>query len=134
MKDESSAPTLNTTELSLERSRLSSERTLMAWIRTSLSMISFGFTIFKFFQYLKETGLLSASRAPRGALHMGQVLVIVGTLILIPASIQHGMYLRMLKKQAQVPFPFSLAQIVAGLMAFLGLAAIANLFFRWGPF
>ena len=28
----------------------------MAWIRTSLSMISFGFTIYKFFQYLRESG------------------------------------------------------------------------------
>jgi hypothetical protein len=29
-----------------------SSATLMAWIRTALSMIGFGFTIYKFFQYL----------------------------------------------------------------------------------
>jgi len=32
------------------------DRTLMAWVRTSTSLISFGFTIYKFFQYLVETG------------------------------------------------------------------------------
>jgi hypothetical protein len=31
--------------LALDRTRMASERTLMAWVRTALSMISFGFTI-----------------------------------------------------------------------------------------
>ena len=42
------------TRLALERTRLANERTLMAWIRTCTSLIAFGFTIFKFFQYLDE--------------------------------------------------------------------------------
>jgi putative membrane protein len=40
------------TRLAAQRARLAQERTLMAWIRTSTSLIAFGFTIFKFFQYL----------------------------------------------------------------------------------
>ena len=40
------------TNFALERTRIASERTLMAWIRTSISMIGFGFTIVKFFQYM----------------------------------------------------------------------------------
>ena len=36
------------TELAFERTMLAHERTLMAWIRTAISMISFGFTIYKF--------------------------------------------------------------------------------------
>ena len=39
------------TDLAVERSVMAAERTLMAWIRTALSMIGFGFTIYKFFQY-----------------------------------------------------------------------------------
>ena len=31
--------------LSIDRTRMAAERTLMAWLRTALSMISFGFTI-----------------------------------------------------------------------------------------
>ncbi|MEJ1963151.1 MAG: DUF202 domain-containing protein [Gammaproteobacteria bacterium] len=40
------------TKLSLTRTRLAGERTLMSWIRTSFSMISFGFTMGKFLEYL----------------------------------------------------------------------------------
>jgi putative membrane protein len=42
------------TRLAVERTRLAYERTLMAWIRTSISLIGFGFTIYKFFQYLRD--------------------------------------------------------------------------------
>ncbi|GAA1229423.1 MULTISPECIES: YidH family protein [Mycolicibacterium] len=48
-------PTPDTsTQLAVERTRLALERTTMAWIRTSTSLIAFGFTIFKFFQYQAE--------------------------------------------------------------------------------
>jgi hypothetical protein len=43
------------TKLAVERPRLACERTLMAWIRTAASLISFGFTIYKFFDYLKDS-------------------------------------------------------------------------------
>jgi putative membrane protein len=42
------------TKLAIDRTRLAYERTLMAWVRTATSLISFGFTIFKFFQFLRE--------------------------------------------------------------------------------
>ncbi len=38
------------TTLAVDRTRLAYERTLMAWIRTATSLITFGFTIYKFFQ------------------------------------------------------------------------------------
>ena len=37
-------------QLAIDRTRLAAERSLMAWIRTALSMIAFGFTIYKFLQ------------------------------------------------------------------------------------
>ena len=44
------------TALALDRTRLAHERTLMAWARTATSLISFGFTIYKFFQGLERHG------------------------------------------------------------------------------
>ena len=41
-------------KLAMERTHLSYERTLMAWIRTSLSMITFGFTLGKLAQMLQK--------------------------------------------------------------------------------
>ncbi len=59
------------TVLATDRTRLAHDRTLMAWVRTSTSLISFGFTIYKFFQYLQEKGtgpqerLLGPASSPR---------------------------------------------------------------------
>jgi uncharacterized protein DUF2490/uncharacterized protein DUF202 len=49
-------------QLALDRTRLAHDRTLMAWVRTATSLISFGFTIYKFFQYLHEKGEASPER------------------------------------------------------------------------
>jgi putative membrane protein len=38
------------TRLGVERTRLAYERTMMAWVRTATSLITFGFSIYKFFQ------------------------------------------------------------------------------------
>jgi putative membrane protein len=45
------------TELTKERNRLAAGRTLMAWIRTALSLIGFGFGIGKVYEYLKSVGI-----------------------------------------------------------------------------
>ena len=42
-------------ELAFARMVLALERTIMAWIRTAISMISLDFTIYKFFQEFKYT-------------------------------------------------------------------------------
>ena len=49
--------------LALERTRMAADRTLMGWIRTALSMISFGFTIFKFLEYIQEQSITPLRRA-----------------------------------------------------------------------
>jgi putative membrane protein len=120
------------TELAFERSRLASERTLMAWIRTSLSMISFGFTIYKFFEYLGDS---AGPLAPRhGPLNLGRVMVILGVLLLVPAIAQHWQFLRQLSQRANRRFPRSLALVTAGLIQLIGIVALLSLFLRLGPF
>jgi uncharacterized membrane protein YidH (DUF202 family) len=46
------------TELARERTRQAADRTLMAWIRTSLSLIGFGFGIAKYRDILLEAGFV----------------------------------------------------------------------------
>ena len=41
---------LSSDDMARMRTLMAADRTLMAWVRTALSMISFGFTIFKFFR------------------------------------------------------------------------------------
>lgn len=69
---------LISTQLSWMRSDLSNLRTLLAWARTSVSMIGFGFTIYNFYR-----GFLEDIGGPRGAdaaRNLGLALVAAGTL------------------------------------------------------
>ena len=51
MSDESSE---NRTDLAVVQNLMAADRTLMAWVRTALSMISFGFTIYKVIEGLQH--------------------------------------------------------------------------------
>jgi putative membrane protein len=73
------------TELSLERTFLAHERTLMAWIPTSTSLISFGSSFYKFFQYLVETG--NAGRSHR--LFGPREWISIGIIALGTAVVEH---------------------------------------------
>jgi len=76
-------PIKSTTELAYVRTRMASlrsvqaaNRTLMGWIRTTLSCFSFGFTIFEVFKGFAETGRpLPDADTPRNA---GLFLVCLG--------------------------------------------------------
>lgn len=48
------------TTLAEKRTLMAADRSLMAWIRTGLSMISFGFTIYKLLEGMRESGFESA--------------------------------------------------------------------------
>lgn len=112
------------TMLALERNYLSAERTMMAWIRTSIAMIGFGFTVAKLFQSLAESNIFLRGPAgrtwtPRG---VGMVLIALGTLSLIGAVTEHHQEVRRLRA-AGFAARFSLSRAVAIALAALGVAA-----------
>jgi inner membrane protein YidH len=104
----------------------------MAWIRTSLSMISLGFTIYKFSRYLAESA--EGLELRQGPLNLGRVMVVLGVLLLVPAIVQHWQFLRALSARANRTFPRSLALITAAVIQLLGIGALLSLFLRLGPF
>ena len=65
------------TKLAVDRTRLAHERTLMAWVRTATSLISFGFTIYKFFQFLRE-GQPSARQEMIGLRAFAMLMIGIG--------------------------------------------------------
>ena len=123
------APTLDqSTQLAVQRNFLANERTLMAWIRTSLSMIGFGFSLAKLFESLSNANVLI--RGPRGnvwtAEGVGMALTALGTVALIAAVFDHW---RELKRLQAVGWKsrFSLTMTVGTLLAILGVMALLAL-------
>lgn len=82
--------------LAIVRTRFSSERGLLAWMRTSVSLFTFGFSIIKFFDYLKQQQ--QGDQNPEGLYRLGLVLICVGIMILAPAVVQHVQRLRRAKE------------------------------------
>jgi putative membrane protein len=112
----------------LENTRLAYERTLMAWIRTSISLISFGFTIYKFFQYVQESQpeQIRHMRSPRV---IGMFMISTGIFTLLLATLEHWHSRKMLREQ-YAGMQVSLAAIVAALISTLGLMALIATIFR----
>ena len=130
------------TGMSFQRTRMSADRTLMSVIRTSLSLIGFGFTIFQFFQKLKEAGTLAHTAAPR---NFGVTLVALGILMLIGGIIYHLQFMLHLRHQREAmvadglvhgesSFPVSLTLMTAIVLLLIGVAAIVSMLFEVGPF
>ena len=60
------------------RTRLALERTMMAWLRTAVSLIGFGFAIVQFFERLEQVpGALPATH-PTAPLYLGLALILSG--------------------------------------------------------
>ena len=116
------------TQLALQRSFLAAERTLMAWIRTSISMIGFGFTLAKLFQSLSEAHVLV--KGPAGGVWtaegVGMTLITLGTLALLVAVFDHRRELKLLQS-AGLPARFSLSMSVASVLTILGVMALLSL-------
>jgi len=111
--------------LALERTYLAHERTLMAWTRTATSLITFGFTLYKFFEYLHERGEVVKTSQLFGARTFGLIMIGIGVVTLVVASAQH--YLQMKQLRAHYPnAPFSLALLLAGLIACLGILGLVT--------
>lgn len=113
--------------LALERTRLAYERTMMAWVRTAISLIAFGFTIYKFFQ-------LEVTSPPRPGVLVGPrefalVLIALGLASLGTATLQHRRALRMLRA-LQPALPSSSALGLAAFVWVLGVAALVAVALR----
>ncbi len=116
-------------ELAKERNRAAAERTLMAWIRTSLALIGFGFGIDRVVEAIY--GLYPAARIRPVQLSrvLGLAYIALGLYAMIVAAIEHQRELRLIQHQGNyfyrprrsLGLTVAIAMIIIGIFAMLSI-------------
>ena len=114
----------------LVRTALSSERSLMAWIRTSTSLYAFGFSITKFIDYLGAQRDVTVSST--GLYRLGFAIICIGILGLVLAAVGH---MQRLKKMKRLGLPkvslISLPVVATIALLLIGIATLLSIGLNW---
>jgi putative membrane protein len=82
-------------DLGEQRTILAADRTLMAWMRTSLSMLSFGFTIYKFLDSIPPAPGQAHHDSPQ---RVGLFLAALGTAAMVMGTLSYWTTLREMRR------------------------------------
>ena len=88
-------PAMLPSDMGEMRTIMAADRTMMAWIRTSLSMLSFGFTIYKFLQTIASQGQMEHANSPQ---QVGLFLTGMGVAAIVLGTINYWVTLRELQR------------------------------------
>jgi len=116
------------------RVRYAVERTLLAWVRTGLALMGFGFVVARFGLFLHEIESVRQGAPPKPStglsLWIGTALILVGVLVNLLVSVEH---LRLMRHfRSEPPFgvrSWLMGVAVAFILAILGIAMAIYLIF-----
>ena len=117
------------------REHLANERTLLAWIRTSIGIVVFGFVVVKFSLFIKQISLLLGENSPHPpqpgySSMIGILLVAVGAMVLLFSYLKYKQTEKQLNNQAfksSSKLIFSLTIIIFSISVLLILYLIENI-------
>ena len=115
------------TELAKYRSRAAADRTLMAWIRTSLSLISFGFGIPTIVKAIEKTQVGQQINSVSFSVIIGLSFIAIGMLSLGLALKEHRRILKSIQSDTFIYESSKTGEIVAwaliatGFISFIGI-------------
>ena len=112
------------------RVHFAAERTFLAWIRTGLSLMGFGFVVARFGLFLKEVSGSSHMPGVKSygfSLWAGSAMVLLGAMVNLAAVARHLEVIKRLNRGESVMTEPSLIAITVGIL--LGLVGIAMVIF-----
>jgi putative membrane protein len=110
-----------TTRLAFERTRVAYDNTVMAAVRTATSLITFGFTIYKFFEF--EIQGRERTNHFFGPREFGITMILIGITFLSMSWFEYSRDRRVMRKNYP-DLPRSTAGLLAGMIAGLGIFAL----------
>jgi len=100
---------------------LAAERTLLAWIRTGLALMGFGFVVARFGLFLQQLQIMQRAPATQSfglSLWFGTSLIATGVIVNVFAGWRHIQLVRRLNRgEASGPHPSTLAVVTAFFLA-----------------
>ncbi len=107
------------------RVQMSAERTLLAWVRTSLALMAFGFVLARFALILSTLGIEIKSQHANLATGIGVMMVAIGAIASAGAPWHYRKYFARIRSDGSRPFAaWTLAMIVAYSTAIIAVALI----------
>ena len=126
-------PDVRHAESSDPRNYFAAERTLLAWVRTGLALMGFGFIVARFGLFLRELAeAQNETPSPRTSysLWIGVVLVLLGVCVTALAAREHYAWVKRFRAGVvRLPKPFSLVTLLAVVLAMIGLLIAVVLLF-----
>ncbi len=114
----------NSTRLAYDRTWLAYERTMQAWIRTAISLITFGFSVYKLVDIVDRDP--AKARYLAGPHVFGFILVAIGVVALGTATVEYRQSIGFLRAEYGKS-PRSTSVFFAALIAALGLFALVSM-------
>ena len=111
---------------------MAAERTFLAWIRTGIAFMGFGFVVARFGLFLREIALsnnVTVAQHNKGfSLPVGIALILAGIIVTIIAAIRHHRYIKALDRgQFRQAYGLFYTFLIAGFLAIIGLAVAVYL-------
>jgi putative membrane protein len=122
-----------TTRLSMNDPRVffAAERTLLAWVRTGITVMALGFVVERFGLFVglvaQQSGQAARALHTTASSVIGTLLVVAGVAVIVFASVQHARFVRTLPA-ADLPPSYSIGWALAFALAFATLGGALALY------